>query len=122
MDQSESKLPIASGIIRQALTLEGRMRSLDEVYSDVTDVGDILSNLAELIRALHHDVAALPGIVEGLRVDLSFESSEGPQEIRDRAAARLLELSALLGPVAAGVRAVDQEIAALFIDDYRLED
>ena len=114
-----SRLPIASGIIRQALTAESRDRTLDEVYSDITDVGDILAGLTELMRVLHQDVAALPGITGGLRVDLSFDSEGGPQQIRDQAATALLQLALLLRPLADGVRAVDGQLAALFIDDYK---
>lgn len=116
---SQSKLTVASGILRQASTKPNTPRDLDDLYSDVTDVGDLLASLASIIRELRDGLAGLPGIVDGLRVDPTFQTSTVPERLRDDAAAQLDRVADALGPLAGDVRAIDLDVAALFIDDYR---
>jgi hypothetical protein len=112
----ERALRACLGLLRSH-AVQGPVRSnLDELYDQLSLADDLMGALGELMAVLWQEVAAIPGIVGGLRVDPDGGHIGTPEQLRD-AAARFADLAASkLAPVQMAARCAHENLAALYLD------
>ena len=110
-----SHLPLAVAVLQDLLETYEPSET-DGLHNDIRNTGHLLQAVTALTAALQAKVAALPGIVGGLRSQPDVALLREPEELRDLVAGRLQEIVLSLTSATRYLRTAENEVAALFLD------